>query len=329
MGNVVVPPSGRVWIYCPGRIVSGGPEALHQLARALMDSGVDARIVYYPDADGLCSVPDAYREYAPRVAVAAEDGSSDVVVVPEVHTARLRNVRRAKTVVWWLSIDNYLVERTPLRFLRGLMTGNAPLAITELKDVVHCAQSVYAVEYLHRYGISAALLTDYLRPVHSGSEGIASVVGRGMTVLYNPKKGYEFTRKLMRIVRADCKWVALEGMTAEQLATVMRGARIYVDFGPHPGRDRMPREAAVHGCCVLTGRRGSAANSADLPIPDWYKVDERQSGAVELVGTMIREILSDYPTHYGRFAGYRAWIGRQKTEFLDQVRSVFRCGICG
>ena len=117
--------------------------------------------------------------------------------------------------------------------------------------------------------------------------------------------------------------------SAEQLAAVMRGARLYVDFGPHPGRDRMPREAAVHGCCVLTGRRGSAANSADLPIPDWYKVDERQSGAVELVGTMIREILSDYPTHYERFSGYRAWIGRQKTEFLDQVHSVFRCGICG
>jgi len=44
--------------------------------------------------------------------------------------------------------------------------------------------------------------------------------------------------------------------------------KLYVDFGKHPGKDRMPREAAVHGCCIITGRRGAAGNPFDIPIPN-------------------------------------------------------------
>lgn len=314
---------GQVWIYCPANRVTGGPEALHQLARALTDLGVDARLVYYPESGTPYSVPGEYREYAPRIATHGADEPGDVVVVPEVATRRLRAIRRARRIVWWLSIDNYLVKRSMLGLLRGLAYRDTPLRISELNGCGHCAQSAYAADFLRRKGIAAALLTDYLRPVHHSDDGPDAGGDRGRVVLFNPKKAGGFTRRVMRLTASQCDWVGLEAMSPEQVAAAMRRARLYVDFGPHPGRDRMPREAAVHGCCVLTGRRGAAAYEADLPIPEWYKVDERVRDADVLAAGKIAAILSDYVHHHARLAAYRAWIARQRDEFTRQVRAVF------
>lgn len=321
--ETVVAPHGRVWIHSPAKGVTGGPEALHQLARGLMDCGVDARIVYYPEAQAPHSIPAAYQGYDVRMAPLAEDRDGDVIVVPEVYTGRLRRVRRARRVVWWLSIDNYLLKRTPVQRVIRCASRTRPLRFEELRNVANLAQSVYAVDYLGQRGVDARLLTDYLNPVHLSLPAAEGTGGREPLVLYNPKKGAGFTRKLIDSLRSTVTWVALEGMNSRQVAALMERAMLYVDFGPHPGRDRIPREAAAHGCCVLTGRRGSAANDVDVPIPDWYKIDESDPAAIVQAGARIRAILNDYPRHHGQFSGYRAWIQRQMDEFQAQVRSVF------
>ena len=47
-------------------------------------------------------------------------------------------------------------------------------------------------------------------------------------------------------------------MTPEQVVDLMSESKVYIDFGNHPGKDRIPREAVINGCCVITGVRGSA-----------------------------------------------------------------------
>jgi len=47
---------------------------------------------------------------------------------------------------------------------------------------------------------------------------------------------------------------------------------MYIDFGTHPGKDRIPREAALRNCIVLTNRNGAADNNVDVPIPNEYKI---------------------------------------------------------
>ena len=39
-----------------------------------------------------------------------------------------------------------------------------------------------------------------------------------------------------------------------------------MDFGFHPGQDRLPREAALLKNCIITNREGSAAFYKDVPI---------------------------------------------------------------
>ena len=30
--------------------------------------------------------------------------------------------------------------------------------------------------------------------------------------------------------------------------------KLYIDFGGFPGKDRLPREAVMHDCCIITGK---------------------------------------------------------------------------
>ena len=109
-------------------------------------------------------------------------------------------------------------------------------------------------------------------------------------MLYNPKKGIEFTRQLIEAA-PDLNWVPLENMSNEEVRGKLKTSKVYIDFGDHPGKDRFPREAAISGCCVITGKRGSAAYD-DVPIPE-------------------------------DFDGYRSTIKAEKNKFIEDVRSIF------
>ena len=74
--------------------------------------------------------------------------------------------------------------------------------------------------------------------------------------LFNPIKGIDKTLEFIKKSDARIKWRALKGLTPEQMREVMLQSKVYIDFGNHPGKDRIPREAATCGCCVLTNKNG-------------------------------------------------------------------------
>ncbi len=80
---------------------------------------------------------------------------------------------------------------------------------------------------------------------------------------------------------------------------------------------------------VLTGRRESAENDVDIPIPSWYKVDETEPNAMADATWKIPEILTDCPAHQRRFSPYRDWIRNQKREFEREVRRIFGSEVLG
>lgn len=84
-------------------------------------------------------------------------------------------------------------------------------------------------------------------------------------------------------------------------AFCMSKSKVYIDFGNHPGKDRIPREAAISGCIVITGKRGAAAFAEDVCIPETYKFDEscakkkilyHASGIVSVILMCTRLILT-------------------------------------
>jgi hypothetical protein len=141
-------------------------------------------------------------------------------------------------------------------------------------------------------------------------------------ILYNPTKGWKVTRRLIASY-PQWKFLPLKGLNRDQLSEKLYGAKLYIDFGHHPGRDRMPREAAMHGCCLITGKLGSARNTVDLPIPPQYKFDSNAPNFVESFGELANDVMENFPKHYAAFEPYRNWLQDEPRIFKEQITAYF------
>jgi hypothetical protein len=112
-------------------------------------------------------------------------------------------------------------------------------------------------------------------------------------------------------------------MAQKEVIQLMSHAKIYIDFGNHPGRDRLPREAALLGCCIITGKSGSAKFYEDIPIDEKYKFEEKDEN-IEKILNCIQDILKDYETIVADFEQYRAIILDEKSEHKKILREIFK-----
>ncbi|WP_227753503.1 hypothetical protein [Ramlibacter aquaticus] len=152
--------------------------------------------------------------------------------------------------------------------------------------------------------------------------GLLATARREDVILYNPLKGAPVTARLMA---AFPQWTfrPLRGLDRTQLAQAFLGAKLYIDFGHHPGKDRLPREAALHGCCVITARQGSAANAVDLPIPQECKFDVRAPDFVQRFGARVSDLFEHFEAHSRELEGYRATIAQEPLRWREQVQAAF------
>lgn len=198
--------------------------------------------------------------------------------------------------------------------------------VKKQKNCIHLVQSKYAYEYCKKNGIREEkifYLSDYL------NDKFLKIINEGEknkkredVVLYNPKKGYVLTKKLIELA-PDIKWIPLIGYTREEMIERMCTAKVYIDFGNHPGKDRIPREAAACGCCVITGLRGSANYYEDVPIPSEYKFDENNVDNLNDIICKIKNILLDYETCKKDFDYYREKILNEKDMFQKTAIDIF------
>jgi len=317
----MLPQRKKIVVLCPGNQVTGGPELLHQLVNALIGLGRDAKICYYPtDQEFKC--PTSYLKYeAPQVK--ASEAAGAIVILPEVATKLVRQFKNSDIAIWWLSVDNYF-EFTKKSFARdvykrakSLYRGRVPLF--RMKKFHHLAQSEYARVFLNSKGIKADMLTDYLNDAHMN---LRDVQPREDVILYNPKKGIRYTRRL-QLAMPEFKFVPLSNMTSNEISDWCNRAKVYIDFGHHPGKDRMPREAVIAGCCLITGRQGAANFEEDIFIPKTYKIDE-YSARFELDSSeVINKIFENFDVTTLDFNAYRERIRREKSVFMHQVKNIF------
>ena len=121
----------------------------------------------------------------------------------------------------------------------------------------------------------------------------------------------------------ELHWFPIVKMTANDVANLLRLSKLYIDFGSHPGKDRIPREAAVSGCCIITNRKGSADYYEDVPIPDSYKFANPLAD-VDGVIDLIYDILQNYTSHSANFTSYRDRIKQEKSDFERDALAIFQ-----
>ena len=321
-----------VFVACPGNATTAGPEAIHQLVADLIRLGQPAAVVYFPFDQTFETAPP-YRKYAVPIA-RYRDEPRDLIIFPEIVTPYALKVRHAEAAIWWMSVNNFTCVRYghPWRdkiryvkyFLKGLRPWGGVGALAHLRNF---AQSQYALEFLAAKGVRGEMLSDPI-PVYTSPEYLADLAKkmplavRKNRILFNPHKGAKITRSL-RNALPDVEFMPLAGYDRGQLAEIFLTSTLYIDFGHHPGKDRLPREAAIHGCCVITGVNGSAANAIDVPIGSGYKLDAKKPNFSVEFGKRVQRVFENFDESAKDFEGYRLTIANEQIEFDRQIISAF------
>ena len=306
------------YILTPALVKSRGPELCHQFCNAFNQINNDKKcyIAYTEGVDDTLKIVDEeclppFEKYETEHVHSIEDIFRDedaVIIINEMQTNSLNLFPKQKKVIWWMSVDNYF---------RSKSDENTKL-IKEKADF-HLVQSFYAMEFVKNTFNIEDNKVMYLGDYISEEYGQFLFPGelRKNRGVYNPHKGFEYAKKIIDRC-SDIEWIPLENMAEKQMILNMQLAKIYIDFGHHPGMDRIPREAALCGCCIVTNRDGSAAYSEDVPIDDEYKF-ENVTEQIDEIAALLESICENYNMHSTKFDDYRVFINAQKDQFKEDV----------
>jgi len=355
--SVKIYSSTKIYIACPANVATGGPELLHQLAyHFINDLNVEAFIYYYNFNSKKFKTPvhPEYQIYnVPYVLEIGEDEDieKNILIVTEVQNAlfllqRFRHIRKG---VWFLSVDGYYYSKLTKKdfFIpRAINKIIKKIFKKPLIDFDITSQEVLnklVVKHDYRKDSLLKLASFYmtntyrglkwfsdLTPLYYLSEYINEFFLKTQTdlsqkkdiVAYNPKKGFSFTKKIIRYA-PEIKFVPIINMTRQQVIKTLQKAKVYIDFGNHPGKDRLPREAAILGCCVITGKRGSAKYFEDVSIPEEYKFEDTKENINKII-QKIRFCFKNYKKAVEDFDYYRNVIKREKEKFLQDIKKIFK-----
>lgn len=315
-----------IYVFSPVGEATGGTELLQQFCAELRNQNIEA-YMYYTEYYLGSPVERKFSYYGNPYVYEINDSAENVLVVPEVGIDNLLGFNNVKKIIWWLSVDNYRGSFPQLRpydksniIKLGRYVKHLPKKWRHryiFNMCLHFVQSEYAASYLNSIGIPDSKvnsLSDYIDPKFQMPKD--NNIVREDVILYNPKKGLGFTQRLISRY-SEYKWEALSGLNIEDLVKRLQTAKVYIDFGDHPGKDRIPREAAACGCCVVTSKAGSAFNNKDVSIYDSYKFGDLENP--KKIMNCINDCIINYSDRIGDFEKYRNSIRKEKDIFIDEV----------
>ena len=280
----------EVLALCPGSLATGGTEGIHNLVRELNKHADINASIWYINGEP----PKEFAEYKCDYTLRLPDEFDGALIFPEVWANKITQspYREFTVAVNWQGVDVYnwhTPEAERGRFLQR-------------KDAIHIVGSEYAKDFLQQFGIKPLKVSDCINKefLAVDYEGVQ----RSNVVLYNPI-GVKLT-KFQRAVMARCttelgiQFHPLEGYTRQELIEIFKHSKLYIDFGVFSGRERLPREAVMCGCCILTSKLATAGYFKDNSIPDEYKLDN-----IDRAIQMIDHILRHYNLYKADFDFYR------------------------
>lgn len=323
-----------IYVVCPSGVKTGGTELLHQLVNELNKCKLRAKIAYTKRIDN--PTPQPFKIYVDEYCFIDEigDDSNTIIILPETFISYLFVFNRAFVAVWWLSVDNYMKYASIKSAYRtrgiagvcGYFKNKAwwkpeyPIGKINKRIKMNLAQSYYAIDFLKKNGFeNIVYLSDYINIDYISNSKIDSE--RNNIVLYNPVKGKKFTKHLI-LADNSLVWKPLIGMTNDEVRQCLETCKVYVDFGNHPGKDRFPREAAICGCCVITGERGAAGFYKDIPIDDKYKFDDKRKEYDRIINE-IKYCFNNFSRAQKDFEKYREMIRDEPAKFASDVKKIF------
>lgn len=323
----------RFIIDLPVATVTGGPEALHQLGRCLLDLGYEVGLspLSNPTVKGS---PSAFAHYDVPWIPAGAVQSEDNIVCAEMAPWPLQSPRKGRRILWWLSVDNSPMFRSH-RDLIKCRAGENNLSATKIasllksmaaekvrrlyfsnKNIEHWAQSTYAHQIItQRINKKVSIVTDYIN--YDCPEFTSSQL-RPFDVAFLKSKSPLAVE--LKELMTNIKWVEIHDMSPSEVRAALNSTKMFLDLGWHPGKDRMPREAALSGCLVLVAARGAAAHYSDMPIPREHLLKHSGWRLLHESQIKIPALLSDLTNNKDSQEFYRSMIKKQRRRFYEEVQ---------
>lgn len=320
---------------------TGGPETLHQFAKHLMDYGVEVAMIYSDSA--MLEAPDKFKIYNVPVVNKVIDSPENMLIVPETLTRYLYKYKNIRKCIWWLSRDLYYGYNTlegllrcaqrqrikkillpvciPLIYIKHKMVRPYFKFGKDKNKIFHMFNCEYVRTYLEQHGVLAENMLYMCGPIRKEYFECVPKEKEAL-IAYNPKKNYDFTKKILRKLenkRDDIKAVGIIGMKPEEIVDLLSRSSVYIDFGHFPGPERIPREAVTCYCNVITGMYGSAGNDVDVLVPKKYKFTASVKNIDKII-CAIEELVDNYNMHVDEFDHYRKKVKGQVELFEQNSR---------
>ena len=331
-----------IYISCPYGQYTGGPTLAHQLCFELIQNKIEAKMFYYgSNKKGDNPVHPNYKHFNNPFVTELDHDVTDVIVILESKISLVSQYPKAKKYIWWMSVDNLFISRMgyyrrlkkkigmPYIDIEKERNGfkNKYSYIIRDDSILHLYQSEYAKLFLLANGVEDKKifpLTDYVEEEIFDYARKNSNQNRKDVILYNPKKGFEFTKKIIRTCSdLPYSFIPLVNMTKTEVSSHLCSSKLYIDFGTHPGKDRFPREAVISGCCLITGRRGSANNDIDIPIKDRYKFLDYDDNLLKIRDSIIY-VMDNYDNAINDFEFYKKKIEGERDSFINEAIKIFK-----
>lgn len=321
-----------IYVACPANAATGGPELLHQLVFKMNQFGYNAMMFYYPN-NVEDPVHPRYKKYGNEFVREIRDEEKNILIVPEVKTDLIYKYKKLRKAIWWLSVNYF--PRYPRSFkhrikiiLKTIKNQKWCYNFEHIDKLYHLVQSYYAKNYLLTKGVNSNkiyYLSGYIDSIFISKQlENNNYIKKEDIVVYNPRKGYEFTKKIIEKA-PDIKFEpigAINDMSQEEVAELLLKSKIYIDFGDHPGKDRIPREAAISNCVVIVGKKGSAVFEEDVPIDEKYKFEVKKAYIPQIINK-IRYSFDNYEIIINDFDEYKQSILEEEKNFEKNIKKIF------
>lgn len=341
----------KIYFVIPANMRTGGPQFIHQIIHHFRNTFKMDAYIYAIPAEHPYPVPSDYQIYNNPLVDKIEDEWQNILIVPEIYlTVKiLDDYKSIRKIIWWLSLDNYFINRfinkqrlfyLPIRGLNKIFESFGKASAFDInqiavnyykgynlkndhlidKAIINLCSAKHVQSSLEEIGLKAVFyISEFLNEDFFKTEADESK--KENIIAYNGVKGINFTKKLVKYA-SHLKFIPIRNMSKEEFTSLLKRAKVYVDFGNHPGRDRLPREAAWLKCCVITNRRGGARLEDDLSIPEEYKYDDDIEN-IPMIVKKIESCLFDYPNRVLHFDTYRKNTQAEQKKFLEDVKKIF------
>lgn len=305
----------KVYIKCPPRLVTGGPEFLHQVCAGLRDNGIDAYIFYEnefsPNPQAACYTTRYNNPYVTSI----PDTPAAALIVPEIYVSSLFNTRykKFKKLILWESVNFYLTQ-VPV-FLLNIFPENT----------IHLYQSQYAKDFLTFARVpekDQIPITDYISEEFLNIQNIQIDDSKKENLIsfYVPK-GNEFTLVVLQHLKKkyNYQFLPLENYSTEELINIFTRSKVFLDFGYFPGKNRMYREASTCRNIIFTSPFGAARDKRDVNIKDKYKIFPNDDNII-VAENRIKECIENFDKYIIDFDELREEVFKEKEVFDKNIK---------